>query len=547
MSIALVCKLIAAPVFAYLLFECVWALLRRRAIRRTTALDDLPHLGETHPQGRMAGRAVIAGGSLAGFAAANVCANFFEEVLIVEPDALLEGKRARVGQVRQLHSFQSMSLLVLRKLFPGFDDAARKAGARILPMDLKIVMGGDTMRFDPASPLPRSVFTSRQNLETLIRDLTLLNPRIKLIQGTVIGVKPSSDGSRITSVLVRGASKDEPIQSYSAALLADCTGASRAGLKWLEKASPAWGRLKKAVIYDPRAIYATAIVPFPHRLRKIWPAFQMEGYEGGYDELGFLKALNPGLGKDTRISAVLRIDGDRLMLCSGGWGLDISELPATVDDIIQHMDEQYRNAFDGREPEKPVMDSLKMLKVALEEDNTPVQFENFRIGPAFFIDYTTARSLPANYVALGDAVVRVNPVYGQGVTKLMIDAATLNGVLLETSLTRDASGDLCLPAGFSKAFFAKQYPRVKHMFEDTKAQDYGFPTTQPSEGEQLGGGELQLEMFNELLRIGHEDRRVATKIWLAIQGVAPGIDLQHPKLLTRVVWRFCKKRLFGTK
>jgi 2-polyprenyl-6-methoxyphenol hydroxylase-like FAD-dependent oxidoreductase len=50
-------------------------------------------------------------------------------------------------------------------------------------------------------------------------------------------------------------------------------------------------------------------------------------------------------------------------------------------------------------------------------------------------DKCDKHQLPVNFAALGDAIVRVNPIFGQGCGKGAMDVATLDGVLRKAKVT----------------------------------------------------------------------------------------------------------------
>jgi 2-polyprenyl-6-methoxyphenol hydroxylase-like FAD-dependent oxidoreductase len=60
-----------------------------------------------------------------------------------------------------------------------------------------------------------------------------------------------------------------------------------------------------------------------------------------------------------------------------------------------------------------------------------------------------AASLPNNFVALGDAAVRLNPVNGQGMAKAAVEVIALDGALRRVRAGRGA-----LPAKFAAKYFA---------------------------------------------------------------------------------------------
>jgi 2-polyprenyl-6-methoxyphenol hydroxylase-like FAD-dependent oxidoreductase len=61
-----------------------------------------------------------------------------------------------------------------------------------------------------------------------------------------------------------------------------------------------------------------------------------------------------------------------------------------------------------------------------------------------------AASLPSNFVALGDAIVRLNPVSGQGMAKAAVEVIALDG-----ALRRLRGGRGALPVNFAARYFTR--------------------------------------------------------------------------------------------
>jgi 2-polyprenyl-6-methoxyphenol hydroxylase-like FAD-dependent oxidoreductase len=66
------------------------------------------------------GQAVIIGGSIAGMCAARVISDFYEKVIILERDPILENTSIRPGvpQSRHLHAILLRGLQIMQELFP---------------------------------------------------------------------------------------------------------------------------------------------------------------------------------------------------------------------------------------------------------------------------------------------------------------------------------------------------------------------------------------------------------------------------------------------
>jgi 2-polyprenyl-6-methoxyphenol hydroxylase-like FAD-dependent oxidoreductase len=146
------------------------------------------------------GHAVVAGGSIAGLAAAQALAETFDTVTLVERDdypATGEGFRRGVAQARQLHALLEGGQRALEQLFPGLDEDLRRAGAHWLgtPEDLRwLNASGWCTQF----PARRHLFClSRELLDHLVRQRLTATPNVTIVSGcAVIGLLPDATGIR---------------------------------------------------------------------------------------------------------------------------------------------------------------------------------------------------------------------------------------------------------------------------------------------------------------------------------------------------------------
>ena len=85
----------------------------------------------------LAGHAVVIGAGMAGLLAARVLANHFEQVTIVERDALSDSAQTRKGvpQGRMLHALMPRGLQIVERIVPRLRPRAggRRGGARLHP------------------------------------------------------------------------------------------------------------------------------------------------------------------------------------------------------------------------------------------------------------------------------------------------------------------------------------------------------------------------------------------------------------------------------
>ncbi|QRW16180.1 Chitin biosynthesis protein CHS5 [Rhizoctonia solani] len=525
---------IIASIFL-LVLEAVWSTLRRLAVNSTTATHEIARLGKHHPLGRVHGNAVVAGGSMAGLATAVVCSKFFERVIVIEPDSMNEHKRTRVAQAEQIHGLQAVALQVLRGIIPGFDSRLYKHGGRVLESNGQLQLGPTNISFKPGS-LPDTLFISRLSLEKLLREYVRSIPTIEIVQGSVTRITPDVTRQRIECVTVQAKGCSSETLEFDAAMFADCTGPATIGLRLLEKTQNAgWGPYPKTS-YDPKISYATALIPVPGRLKDILPIFtrHLDEYST-FSKLGYVKSIVPHPEQDDRIVCMVRSDEDHLMCGVGGWNLSLEARPRSFGDYIQQVDSIWQNASDGKSAEGDasriaVMDTLRAIEVALGEDGIIPEFKYCKMGSCYKIDYTSAPK-PSNFVTIGDSFLRVNPTFGQGISKALVDVATLNGVILDTTLVPSSSTGMPgwgLPATFSNEMFARQIPRVMHMWDSTKGSDYGRRGTELVEGETPDIGEFGRNYWRRVIQVANKDKNAAADIIRSLQLIAPPLDLLRP-------------------
>ncbi|EJD46787.1 hypothetical protein AURDEDRAFT_164240 [Auricularia subglabra TFB-10046 SS5] len=149
--------IVAVVVGVVVLHQVYGRVLRSYFTRTYTSVPDLPSLGTPRKAPRELGTAVICGGSIGGLLAARVCTDHFERVVVIEPEGwtftteaseppnlttrlvdsargtynAFEHKRSRIYQYTAIHGYQALLTIVLRKLFPGFEDEAKNWGLTV--------------------------------------------------------------------------------------------------------------------------------------------------------------------------------------------------------------------------------------------------------------------------------------------------------------------------------------------------------------------------------------------------------------------------------
>ncbi|KAG8853499.1 hypothetical protein FRB96_008101 [Tulasnella sp. 330] len=466
-------------------------------VPRLTIMDELPNFGLRRADGKIRGRAVICGGSIAGLLAAAVCSDHFESVLVIEAEGspaeigldrakerefriMHDGRptpiplRKRLLQYMGIHVYLPPVVLGLQRLFSGtLQDELDYFGFSLAP-DV----------WDSTDPrTPRALPITREALETLVRRL-VVNSRtnISFTTGTVDGFRRQSrEDLMLSGVTVRGE------QDEDATFIVDATGAAQCSYhKWLENAEFKPISPSLYTEYDPRLVYSQSVYTLPDALLpkfgKIFPYGLIPGAVFGN---------NPDYSTGDPRLLYMYLYEDRQR---GGWGTTAEQRPRGLTEL-----RAYTKSLHNSEHTPQWVYEIFDLLEAHEEECRP-WYSDVHTGKMSFVKYHKAEkeSLPSNWVAIGDSMLKLNPTYGQGIVKSVMDSVALDSLLRKVP-SRCGGG---IPADFSTRFFNKAVARTEGMWEATKAQDYGFPTTVPAKGETLAMGAFMRAFGRHLMYAG---------------------------------------------
>ncbi|KAJ7472287.1 hypothetical protein B0H11DRAFT_1349448 [Mycena galericulata] len=532
----------AAPVL-YALLLLSWRLMRRHLLNKH--VRDLPRLQESrHTNQKIPGTAVICGGSIAGLLAARVCHDHFERVLIVEAEGWVasdEGRkidgwdqklhRSRVVQYTSLHACQCYLFAGLQNLFPGFEKECRRSDIAVLPANPQFNLSGRLLRIPFSafkSGLPKTMYLSRSGFETLLRRLVLdreAYPNVQFITGTVTDVRPDpANPARLCTVIIRTDSSG--VSEVDATLIVDCSGPARAGMKWLERNGYGYART-----------YTTGKLPlntlklsFDQKLRYSSLFFRIS--REFHDRLPLPAELKHGKPiytflEDTPNRAffvLMRPDGDQLVAFAGHHGTSRPQ-PHNLAELKIYVRELY--------VVHPIPTWVFEILDMLEEVQDSAVVSVLKVAPTSYIRYHQATNLPSNWIALGDSVMTVNPLFGEGCTKAFKGAFALHNVLRAAVATSGAT----LPTGFSTKFFAELYDKTDITWQNTRLMDYGVSTTEPLPGENLSSGAYLRWYITLLQRLAVEDDDAGWVMYNLAMGLASPIDAFYPNLVVKILWR----------
>jgi 2-polyprenyl-6-methoxyphenol hydroxylase-like FAD-dependent oxidoreductase len=341
-------------------------------------------------------RAVTIGAGVGGLLAARVLADHFDEVVVLERDALASDGRPRKGvpQGRHIHALLAAGREVIERMFPGFArDLVARGG---LVADVSRLRWFDYGGHHARCTGIEAVLASRPAIEEMLRGRLLALPNVRLRDGC--DVTGLAAGDRVSGVRLGE-------EHLPADLVVDAGGRGSRAPAWLgELGYPP----PLADVVEIGLGYATRL--FRRR-----------------DELGRDAGVVVVPTPPSRRGAVLEaIEGDRFILTLFGMLGDHPPLDA----------EGFRQFADSL----PAPDIREFLgRAEALTDAVP-----FRFPAGIRRRYEALPRFPEGFLVFGDAICSFNPVYGQGMS-----AAALQGDALGRLLA--AGGERLAPRFFAEA------------------------------------------------------------------------------------------------
>ncbi|WP_326692586.1 NAD(P)/FAD-dependent oxidoreductase [Streptomyces sp. NBC_01795] len=363
--------------------------LRVVGARRVVAMPD--------GQGRQ-GSAVVIGAGIGGLVTAAVLARRFEEVVLVERDALPpdDAHRPGVGQAQHVHGLLARGAEHLENLFPGLRAELSDAGAPVFDhgAGARTQVWAGTLPGVTAGVEVQTVH--RDVFEGAVRRRVLALPRVTVRDDTAVaGLEVDQGREAVTGVrLEPGTPEGEP-ETVPAELVVDASGRFSRLPDWLEAAGyarPAETRVDAGLAYATRVFKVTEP-----------PARGIHG----------LQQMNQAPDRPGGVYAADIGNGRWIVTLFGAGG---AHPPGRAGDEAEWM------RF-ARDLENSHLDAL--LDKATPESG-PHQYkrtENLRR------EYTRMRRMPDRLIALGDSYCAYNPVFGQGMTVAIREAVALGEAL----------------------------------------------------------------------------------------------------------------------
>jgi 2-polyprenyl-6-methoxyphenol hydroxylase-like FAD-dependent oxidoreductase len=411
--------------------------------------------------------AVVIGAGAAGLAAAGAVAPYYERVTVLERDTLAQDARPRAGapQSAHIHVLLAGGLDALGKIYPGFSRDLEISGA--VPLAL-----GYDVRSESADHLPHeprrnlglhSYSLSRPLLEHCLRRRAHALPNVAIETKVHVERVIAHATEAGLQVSVRGKA------ARSADLVIDASGRGQPTLETIEALG--LSALPTSVV-GADLHYATAVFDLPG------------GIEGGWKVI----MTPPGPKRPARGGLMAAIEGKQFMIGLGG----------ASDDLAPSDPEGYLEWAKGL--------TTDTIHKAMASGRLARKVRRYNFTGSYRRHFDRVSGLPARLLPMGDALCRLNPVYGQGMSVAALEARTL-GCLLEQVST----GSLGVHE-LTRAFFAQTDEIVESAWSMSAIPDLINPAAEGERPSDLKERLTFLWAVHQLARRDESVQRLATEV-----------------------------------
>ncbi|GIG56544.1 FAD-binding monooxygenase [Longispora fulva] len=425
--------------------------------------------------------AVVIGAGIAGLAAARALAPRFARVLVLDRDGLPDTATPRKGVPQSGHGHVLLvaGQQALEEQFPGLMAELVADGASEFDpgLDLTFHRFGATWERIPIGL--RLVTFSRPLLELALRRRVARLPTVEIRDGVAASDLVGADGKVTGVVLDTG-------ETVGADLVVDCSGRGSRSDRWLG-----------ALGFDAPTVTEVKVgVGYATRFFTRKP---------GDLAAGQAVFVVPSAPEESRVGLALPVEGDRWLVTVGGWHGAYPKDEAGFDEHIRSL---------------PHPDIAGLLERCAPLGD--IAYHGFPSSRRRHFEDLT--SVPAGYVALGDAICSFNPIYGQGMTCATLEAVAL-GELLDGRAEVDAE--------LTTAFYQRAAAVISTPWQFAVGGDFAYPQTQGPRPKGIG----LLNWYSRRIQIAAQTDPEVRRTFTAVQHLIEGPEaLRTPKMVWKVLF-----------
>lgn len=436
--------------------------------------------------GLQGNHAIVLGAGMAGLTAARVLSNHFSKITILERDLLAKEPAPRSGtpQAPHAHALLAGGLQALQSLFPNFAQDLLDAGA--VPTRVGKEIRQERPGFDPFPSRDLgfdAYFMSRPLLESVTRRRVLENPKIKILtQHRATEIVASADTQSVKAV--RCDSEDGKSVTIDADFVVDATGRGGLTLQLLDRLG--LGKPEETEIGIDQA-YSTIIVERPQDREMSWAG------------VIFL----PKAPETSRGGLIFPIEKQQWILSIGANHGDAP--PGDKEGFLDFV-KSFRTStiYDAVRNARPTADIVR-----------------FRLPASTRRHFERLETFPTGLLAMGDAVCRFNPIFGQGMS-----VAAREAVILDRLLQDDGS-----PDRIAEQFFNAIQPTLDAPWSVAES-DFIYPATRGVRPADFG---LRIQYNIALTKLAAQDAEVHRLLAEVQHLLQPLSALRAPPLAARVM------------
>jgi 2-polyprenyl-6-methoxyphenol hydroxylase-like FAD-dependent oxidoreductase len=425
-------------------------------------------------------RAIVIGAGMAGLMAAVALSDFFDDVLIIEKDALPRSPELRKGvpQGAHVHTFLGYAVEAMEELIPGIMEDLYSAGA------VKIRRNKDIWFHDSVGPTPiRDVgiitpSVTRPLLEHTTRQRVLALPNVRLHDSTRLQEFEVDAEGQVIGVQVETEGESERIP---ADLVLECSGRATRLPRWLSAQgfgeAPAQ-RLKILMGYT-----SGLFRPPPDLVGDNWACLML--------------AIPPG----RRAAYLTPVDGGLWLATMYGRGGDMA--PRDAEGFVE---------WSKGLPHPVIYEKLSQAEPVSD-------FRIYKIPYGIWNRYDQMPRFPGGLLPMGEAMTSFNPMYGQGISLSAAQALALRSVLANS-----LNGDL------AARYFAKCNELNSIGWSVMETRDLAYAST---DGERPADLEERWRVGAAIRRLGEQDSEIHALSVRVTHLLEPPSALARPDIIER--------------
>jgi 2-polyprenyl-6-methoxyphenol hydroxylase-like FAD-dependent oxidoreductase len=440
--------------------------------------------------------AIILGSGVAGLSAAQVASKYFDQVLVLDHDHLPESGDPRqfIPQANHAHLLHHHGGDILNRLFPGFYQGLLEMGS-VPVRENEIAWFSHGFWKHSLSRLSRD-FThysqSRTVIDRVILSLLRKNPKISVLERhKALSFIFDREDRKVIGVEVKDLS-ESVVHSIEAQIVIDASGNTSATPTWL-KALGYMPPVETKVGMDLVYVSQKMLLPEENRSWKIL-------------------AITPPAAKSRMGSLLVPLENNLWLMTQ--FQVFPGQLPKSNEEFLE---------FAKQQDEPHIYEAIK--------NGTPVSpVMRYRFQGATWRHYERLTEFPDGLIALGDAVCRLNPIYGQG---MVSSAVTVD--CLDRCLAREFKNGRTSLSGFPLRFFKAAAKNQKTAWALNIQEDFRHAQTT---GARPFGLALTNAYLQKFLELSSQDARLF-EIFLAVLNIEASVwTFFQPYALKEVLLRF---------